>query len=34
MILVSFALALAHGLLTAIGASLGNGRALPPAVAG
>jgi lipopolysaccharide export system permease protein len=34
MILVSFALALAHGLLTALGASLGNGGALPPAVAG
>ena len=34
MILVSFALALAHGLLTALGASLGNGGALPPAIAG
>jgi lipopolysaccharide export system permease protein len=34
MILVSFALALAHGLLTALGASLGNGGALPPALAG
>lgn len=34
MILVSFALALGHGLLTALGASLGNGGALPPALAG
>jgi LPS export ABC transporter permease LptG len=34
MILVSFALALAHGLLTAVGASLGNGKVLPPWVAG
>jgi len=34
MILVSFALALAHGLLTALGASLGNGKVLPPALAG
>lgn len=34
MILVSFALALAHGLLTALGASLGNGKVLPPEVAG
>jgi lipopolysaccharide export LptBFGC system permease protein LptF len=34
MILVSFALALAHGLLTALGASLGNGGALPPELAG
>jgi lipopolysaccharide export system permease protein len=34
MILVSFALALAHGLLTAIGSSLGNGGALPPLLAG
>jgi LPS export ABC transporter permease LptG len=34
MILVSFALALAHGLLTALGASLGNGRVLTPAAAG
>jgi LPS export ABC transporter permease LptG len=34
MILVSFALALSHGLLTAVGASLGNGGALPPVLAG
>ncbi|HEX5068107.1 MAG TPA: LptF/LptG family permease [Myxococcota bacterium] len=34
MILVSFALALAHGLLTALGASLGNGKVLEPWVAG
>jgi LPS export ABC transporter permease LptG len=34
MILVSFLLALSHGLLTAVGASLGNGGALPPELAG
>ena len=34
MILVSFALALAHGLLTAVGASLGNGKLLSPELAG
>ena len=34
MILVSFALAMAHGLLTALGASLGNGRVISPELAG
>ena len=34
MILVSLGIALAHALLTALGASLGNGGALPPALAG